>query len=231
MEKELRLSEKELVELATAREWTYVSMDADEVLGYAARLTRHLFKEIGVRLGLEYSGVIEMRACEIVEALKNGTKFGEDFSRRLAARYEDSAIVLEGGKITLYEGEELKKYYEMEMKEEEKFANIAELRGTGASPGKAKGKVALVKSITELGKVGKGDVLVAASTMPAFVPAMEKAAAIVTNEGGLLSHAAIVSREFGIPCIVGTKIATKVFKDGEMVEVDAIKGIVRKIFH
>jgi pyruvate,water dikinase len=58
---------------------------------------------------------------------------------------------------------------------------------------------------------------------------MQKAGAIVTEQGGVTSHAAIVSRELGIPCLIGTKIATKVFKDGDMVEVDATKGIVRKI--
>ena len=66
-------------------------------------------------------------------------------------------------------------------------------------------------------------------TTPDFVPLMQKSAAIVTDIGGLLSHAAIVSREFNIPCIVGTQYATKVFKDGDMVEVDADKGVVRKI--
>ena len=58
---------------------------------------------------------------------------------------------------------------------------------------------------------------------------MKKAAAIVTDEGGITSHAAIVSRELGIPCVIGTKFATKVFKDGDLIEVDADKGIVRKI--
>ena len=72
--------------------------------------------------------------------------------------------------------------------------------------------------------------MVATMTFPNFIPAMEKAAAIITDEGGLLSHAAIVSREMGIPCVVGTKIATQVLKDGDRVEVDANKGIVRKLF-
>ena len=66
-------------------------------------------------------------------------------------------------------------------------------------------------------------------TTPDFVPAMEKAAAIVTDRGGILCHAAIVSREMSKPCIIGTKIATKVLKDGDLVEVDADKGVVRKI--
>ena len=66
-------------------------------------------------------------------------------------------------------------------------------------------------------------------TRPDFMPLMRKAKAVITDEGGITCHAAIVSRELGIPCIIGTKIATKVLKDGDMVEVDANKGIVRKI--
>ena len=66
-------------------------------------------------------------------------------------------------------------------------------------------------------------------TRPEFLPLMKKAKAIITDEGGITCHAAIVSRELGIPCIIGTKIATKVLKDNDLVEVDAEKGIVRKI--
>ena len=72
-------------------------------------------------------------------------------------------------------------------------------------------------------------VLVTSMTRPEMVVAMEKAAAIVTDEGGITSHAAIVSRELKIPCIIGTKVATKILKNGDLVEVDAFKGIVRKI--
>ena len=79
-----------------------------------------------------------------------------------------------------------------------------------------------------MSKMEYGDILVAWATNPAIVPAMKKAAAIVTNEGGLTCHAAIVSRELNIPCIVGTKIATEVLKDGDIVEVDADNGIVKK---
>ena len=81
----------------------------------------------------------------------------------------------------------------------------------------------------EIQKMSKGDILVAQTTAPELIVACKKAAAIVTDLGGMLSHAAIVSREFGIPCIVGTEYATQVFKDGDMVEVDAERGIVRKV--
>jgi len=78
-------------------------------------------------------------------------------------------------------------------------------------------------------KVEKGDILVSQATSPDLLPAMRKAGAMVTNTGGLICHAAITSRELKIPCIVGTKNATYIFKDGDRVEVDATKGIVRKI--
>ena len=74
-----------------------------------------------------------------------------------------------------------------------------------------------------------GDIMVSVQTMPELLPAMEKAAAFVTDMGGITSHAAIVSREMKTPCIVGTRIATRVLKDGDLVEVDANKGIIKII--
>ena len=74
-----------------------------------------------------------------------------------------------------------------------------------------------------------GDILLSQATSPDLLPVMKKAAAIVTNTGGLICHAAIISREMRIPCIVGTGNATLIFKDGDIVEVDANKGIVRKM--
>ncbi len=104
-----------------------------------------------------------------------------------------------------------------------------ELKGSCASKGTAKGPVKIIKKIHDLVNFHKGDILVASMTRPEMVVAMKKAAAIVTDEGGITSHAAIVSRELGIPCIVGTQYATKILKDGDLVEVDANKGTVKKI--
>jgi len=102
-----------------------------------------------------------------------------------------------------------------------------ELKGSIACKGNAKGKVKIVRTIHDLANVYDGDILVTSMTRPEMVIAIKKAAAIVTDEGGITSHAAIVSRELRIPCIIGTKIATKLLKDGDMVEVDADNGIVR----
>lgn len=92
-----------------------------------------------------------------------------------------------------------------------------------------RGRVKILKAIEQVHSFVKGDILVSPMTIPPFISAMKKAAAIVTDEGGLTCHAAIVARELKKPCIIGTKVATKVFKDGDLVEVDATKGIARKI--
>ena len=100
------------------------------------------------------------------------------------------------------------------------------LKGLGASPGIGKGTVKILASPKEMGKVEKGDVLVTEMTTPDFVPAMKRASAIVTNSGGMTCHAAIVSREMGIPCIVGTKSATTTLHEGQFITIDAMRGIV-----
>ncbi len=102
------------------------------------------------------------------------------------------------------------------------------VKGLEASPGIASGVVKKIFSMDELNKVQKGDILVTTMTTPDFVPAMQKAAAIVTDHGGLTSHAAIVSREMGVPCIVGSSNATSILQDNMEVTVDATKGVVYK---
>ncbi|MBI5225577.1 phosphoenolpyruvate synthase [Candidatus Micrarchaeota archaeon] len=100
------------------------------------------------------------------------------------------------------------------------------LQGLRASPGIAWGPVKMIADIKEISKVYEGDILVTRMTTPDFVPAMKKAAAIITDEGGATCHAAIVSRELGIPCVVGTREATKKLKEGQIVTVDAKRGII-----
>ncbi|MEW6069634.1 MAG: phosphoenolpyruvate synthase [Candidatus Thermoplasmatota archaeon] len=113
-----------------------------------------------------------------------------------------------------------------ELKKEEVPIHEPLLKGLPASPGIAKGKVVIIKDATELSKVKEGNILVTAMTSPDMVPAMRRACGIVTNEGGMTCHAAIVSRELGIPCIVGTSNATQILKEGMEITVDAKTGIV-----
>lgn len=142
-------------------------------------------------------------------------------------------IIGTGKDIITVEGEEAKTIIKPFFIE----TNSSLITGKVANHGKIIGRVKVIVSgyhnFDNIGKImndmQKGDVLVSETTSPELLPACHKASAIVTDQGGLLSHAAIIAREMKIPCIVGTENATKVLKDGDLVEVDAEKGIVRKI--
>jgi len=105
--------------------------------------------------------------------------------------------------------------------------NLSELSGLPVSMGKVKGKAKIILSPLKMTKMNFGDILVAPMTSPDFIVAMKKASAIITDEGGMTCHAAIVSRELGIPCVVATKNATKALKDNDLIEVNANHGIIK----
>jgi phosphoenolpyruvate synthase/pyruvate phosphate dikinase len=107
--------------------------------------------------------------------------------------------------------------------------NLNDLNGSVANTGKIVGNVKIIMGPRDFDKMKDGEILVTSMTRPDFVPILKKAAAIVTDEGGLTCHAAIIARELGIPCIVGTKIATKILKNGQLVEVDGNHGSVKLI--
>jgi len=101
------------------------------------------------------------------------------------------------------------------------------LKGQVACRGIVHGKVRVLKRKEQISDIKKGEIIVSPMTTPDYLPAMKKAIAFITDEGGVTCHAAIVAREMNKPCIIGTKIATQVLKDGMEVEVDANKGIVK----
>lgn len=103
------------------------------------------------------------------------------------------------------------------------------LEGMSVWGGKVTGHVRVLRSVDDLHTMEEGEILVCSMTDPDYMPAIHRAKAVVTDQGGMLCHAAIVAREFEIPCIVGTEVATKIFKNGDMVEVDANNGVVRKL--
>ncbi len=139
---------------------------------------------------------------------------------------QDVEWAIEGGEIYIVQSRPVTTIREAVEKEEIAETGKILLKGLGASPGIAVGQVKIVSNERDIGKVREGDILVAVMTTPDMVPAMKRASAIVTDEGGMTCHAAIVSRELGVPAVVGTKNATKVLKDGTFVTVDGEKGIV-----
>jgi len=110
-----------------------------------------------------------------------------------------------------------------------KEGKISELKGIAINKGAIRGKVLHIKTRGDFSKIPKDKILVTHMTNPDMTPYLKRALAIVTDDGGILCHAASVAREFGVVAIIGTKIATKVLKDGQLVEVDANKGIVKII--
>lgn len=144
----------------------------------------------------------------------------------LAARKTGFALLIDDGKIRIADHQEYRRLRKTFLVN---TSAIESVRGTAASPGCAKGIVKIVHNSADILKVRAGNIIVATMTTPNYITAMHRAGGYVTDEGGITCHAAILSRELDKPCVIGTKIATKVFKDGDRVEVDADNGIVRKI--
>ncbi|OGI14837.1 hypothetical protein A3K63_03955 [Candidatus Micrarchaeota archaeon RBG_16_49_10] len=139
---------------------------------------------------------------------------------------QDFEWAIEGGKVYLVQTRAVTVVYEKEKGDETLNSYKVLLKGLAASPGVASGPVKIVKNPTHLEKIKEGDILVTKMTDPDYVPAMKRAAAIVTDEGGITSHAAIVSRELGTVCVVGTHDATEMLKDDQIITVDGRNGTV-----
>ncbi|MDP3986422.1 MAG: PEP-utilizing enzyme [Candidatus Veblenbacteria bacterium] len=182
-----------------------------------------VLQEIGNRLGLSLMEARFMLPAEVKRALATG-RLNKVAIRK---RTKICAMIVETGQEKVHTGEAARKL--AKLVEDVKHGEVAELKGQTGCVGKARGTVKIIIRPSDMSKMRPGDVLVSIATDPDIVSAMKKAAAIVTEQGGVTSHAAIVARELNIPCVIGTKIATKVFKDGDVVEVDATNGIVKKL--
>ncbi|MFA6227010.1 MAG: PEP-utilizing enzyme [Candidatus Paceibacterota bacterium] len=169
--------------------------------------------------GVSYNDLIWARPEEI-ELLKKDNDFILKRKRQsvflISPQYNPPKLLTEDNALEVIEG--------MTSKDKNKIA-----KGTVACKGVVQGIAKIVLKEHQFGKFQKGEILITTSTRPEFLPIMSLASAIVTDEGGLTSHAAIISRELKRPCIVGTKHATSIFEDGDLIEVDADKGVVKII--
>jgi phosphohistidine swiveling domain-containing protein len=179
--------------------------------------------EIGKRFG--YS-LVEMKCLFYFEVITLFTGQGHYVSRNEARKRREFSFHYDHKQTyEIVAGKEARQLQKAIFKTGIK-KNINDFRGLSASSGKVRGMVKIVKSAHEVGKVNSGDILVAVMTRPDYIMGIKKAAAIVTNEGGVTCHAAIIARELGIPCVIATKIATEVLKDGDLVEVNGNHGVV-----
>ena len=203
----------------------YQRYNAAQLLYYGKKL----WEEISKRLKLNSTD--DLFFCtyeEIKDCLTERKVLNKKLIKDRQKKNFNFVAVCNPNKVDYYSGKEAIKFLNSQSFEKVE-TNIEKLKGTVACMGKVKGTVRIVLELSDMKKVQKGDILVSNETTPDLLPAMERAAAFVTDEGGLSCHAAIVSREMKKPCIVGTKIATKFLKDGDLIEVDANKGVVKEI--
>jgi len=207
--------------------YMYLRTYRKNIISKAHYLHLPLLAEIGRRMGIG-KDIKLISYEEMINYLKNGDMVSQTVIKE---RKEAWAVLAIDGKISIISGKNsvitTAKKYKIEDVQQQISQKM--VKGQPACLGKTTGKVKIIKNIKEFNKIHQGDVLITPMTTPDFVPVLRKVSAIITDEGGVTCHAAIVSREFNIPCIVGTGNATNVFKDGDLVKVDANKGIVTKL--
>jgi phosphohistidine swiveling domain-containing protein len=188
----------------------------------ALHVINHISKEIAERNNLTIEEVEMYNPPELNELAEKNKKVDLEKRKKGYLSYYNE----ETNTISYHNGEEaneiIKKYTSIKVNK-----GITEFKGMVASRGKAVGKVRILSGARHFDSMKEGEILVSSMTSPEFIIAMRKTAAIITDEGGITCHAAIVSRELSIPCIVGTSIATRTLNNGDLVEVDANKGIVK----
>lgn len=186
------------------KELTFLRTSRTDKMYEIMGLVRPIFKEVASLIGVEFQ---ELQDYDVDSLLS-----GENLEK---IKKPYNCIFINGNQVIQYD-----KFVPFDS------GNIKELKGNSAYRGIVRGPVTIVRHSNDLAKVNFGDVLVTQMTFPSFISAMQKAVAFVTDEGGVTCHASIIAREMKKPCVIATKIATQVLKDGDVVEVDADRGII-----
>lgn len=218
----LKSADTEVKALASVASWAaylkdYYKYSVNE-LQY---LGEPLFAELSRRSGLPSAFIKDLTPKEILE-LTNGKMPDETFVLNRASR--SIVVAVPQGRFSVFSGSEAEEFAKRHIVAVD--TSEREFRGRVASKGWSKGRVRIVLSGSDFKKVEAGDIVAVTNTNPDCVPIMRKAGAIVAEEGGLTAHVSVISREFGIPCVVGIPRITEILNDGDFVEVDAERGIV-----
>ncbi|MFA6446340.1 MAG: PEP-utilizing enzyme [Candidatus Paceibacterota bacterium] len=220
--KELKLTSEEERVFEVSKELVFIKSLRADSRQYLNVVVSRIMDKIAIILGVEVNLLEVLYTEEICKLLDGDKSVLDNLSERsehsvlIGSPSSDYAILIGAEADTFLKDRLLKEIRE----------DTNSIKGQIASHGKVIGIVKLVFGPQHINKVNEGDILVSTATSPQLLPAMKKAAAFITDVGGITSHAAIVSRELKKPCIVGTKIATQVLKDGDKVEVDAERGII-----
>lgn len=211
-----RMSEDMTTITGFAQDYAFLRSYRADVVNKCVGLILEFLGRISSLLGLRYEELIYLVPDEVVAHLQ-----GDPVDRKfILSRKEGFGSLFINDKYSILSGLELQQF-----KIGEGLNLVPTIRpgvkGVVACQGKAQGRVKVVRSMDDLPKVEVGDILVAVMTYPGYMAAMEKAAAFVTDDGGILCHAAIIARELGKPCVIGTHGATESFRDGDLVNVNA----------
>jgi phosphoenolpyruvate synthase/pyruvate phosphate dikinase len=220
--KKLPLTSKEKIYFKILSDSVYLKGYRKDVMYFSCYASEKMFSEIGKRLHLS----LNQTRSFLVQEIKQAILYRNFSVKELNDRLYFTLIKWINGKEEILTREKARAFFNKVFKLM-KIKKVSKLQGSTAVPGLVKGIVKVVNHPNEMYKMNQGDILVSHSTNPNLVPAMKKAGAIITDIGGVTCHAAIVSRELNIPCVIGTKVATRILKDGEKVEVNASKGTVK----
>ncbi len=203
-----------------AQRFTFWKTERLDMFAFADARAQSLYNEAANTLSLSLDQLFAMTSREIIESLRMGLPAVD--KEILDGRKAAYCLALVDGKISFYAPSEAKTT--------EPIAQTgvvgSVIRGVCASVGRVSGKVRVIRSKNDLSQLREGDILVTKMTRPEYGAALDKAAAFITDEGGMMCHAAIISREMKKPCVIGTGDATKLLSPGMTVEVDADNGTV-----
>ncbi len=222
LEKKLKIDNQHKELFAMARAIIYTKGTRKDSMFYSYSVIENLFREIGRRYFLSIKQMRFMYPFEFKRLLLDNKYSAAELNERIKLSLHYSISKPE--RDYLLEGDKADRFIKSLHFITKELSDTKILNGDCASPGRVRGKVAIVNVPGDMPKVKPNDVLVSIATNPDLIPAIKKSAAIITDVGGITCHAAIVSRELSIPCVIGTKIATKVLQNGDVVDVDATHG-------
>jgi len=197
----------------------------DTLRGKTNLNARKMYTEIGRRAKLSIEETNLLTNEEIISFLRGGTAPGK---AEIKKRKRGWLIIQNWDKVGIYSGSKAGKIATKELGTG-RINGLDKLMGQTGSPGYAVGIARIIHTNRDLGRIKKGDIMITSMTRQDYVHYLRRCAALVTDEGGITSHAAVICREMKIPCIVGTELATNTFKNGDRLEVDANKGIAIRI--
>jgi len=224
LKNKINLNDKDKIFSKILRIGAFIKDDVSKLLDLRKQQTIYLFKEISNRLKCSVDDLNYLQINEIKNFLING----KNPSNLIKSRKQITILFYKKKKLSIFEGSNALSFLN-KAKITNIHLNVSKIKliGQVASLGETEGKVVVVQNSKEaIQNFHKGDILVAPYTATEYLPAIKKAKAIITETGGITSHAAIISRELKIPCIVGIKDATKILKSGDFIKVNANEGII-----